>query len=147
MFDITNLIEKLNGHFEGELELSENGQAIYAQKQHIVQLIKMLKEEFNYTRLIDITSVDYEVRYEVVYHLINNEMKLIAIKVKFEKEDNVIPSIVSIWKAADPQEREIYDLMGIVFEGHENLTRILCPDDFVGHPLQKNFKLDKVSRF
>ena len=147
MFDITNLFEKLNNHFEGQLELSEGGQAIYAKKQHVVQLLKLLKEKFNYTRLIDITSVDYEDCYEVVYHLINNEMQLLAIKVKLQKDDNIIPSIVSIWKAADPQEREVYDLMGIVFEGHENLTRILCPDDFVGHALLKSFKLDKVSRF
>jgi NADH-quinone oxidoreductase subunit C len=58
-----------------------------------------------------------------------------------------MPSIVSLWMAADPQEREVYDMMGIIFEGHGNLTRILCPDDFEGHPLQKSFKLDKVSRF
>ncbi len=147
MFDITNLLEKLNSNFEGQLELSENCQAIYAKRHHIVKLLQMLKDKYNYTRLVDITSADYEDRYEVVYHLTDNKTELLAIKVKLEKDDNVIPSIVSIWKAADPQEREIYDLMGIVFEGHGNLTRILCPDDFEGHALQKSYKLDRVSRF
>jgi NADH-quinone oxidoreductase subunit C len=147
MIDITNLLDKLNGNFEGQLELSENGQAIYVKRQHIVQLLQALKENYNYARLVDITSADYEDRYEVVYHLTDNQAALLAIKVKLEKDDNVIPSIVSIWKAADTQEREIYDLMGIIFEGHGNLTRILCPDDFIGHPLQKSYKIDKVSRF
>jgi NADH-quinone oxidoreductase subunit C len=147
MFDITNLLEKLNSNFEGELQLSENGQAIYAKTQHIVQLLQTLKEKYNYIRLVDITAVDYEDRYEVVYHLTDNETALLAIKVKLQKDNNIIPTIVSIWEAANTQEREIYDLMGIVFEGHGNLTRILCPDDFVGHPLQKSYKLNKVSRF
>jgi NADH-quinone oxidoreductase subunit C len=52
-----------------------------------------------------------------------------------------MPSISSVWKAADCMEREEYDLMGIVFTGHPNLKRILLADDFVGHPLRKDFKL------
>lgn len=147
MFNITSLFEKLNVRFNGQVELPEGGQAIYAKREIIVEVLKMLKEETDFYRLADITSVDYEDRYEVLYHLLDNQANLLAIKVKLDKNDNVIPSIVSVWKAADPQEREVYDLMGIIFEGHGNLTRILCPDDFVGHPLQKSFKLDKVSRF
>lgn len=147
MIDMISLVEKLNVRFEGKLELSENGQSIYANKQNIVQLLQTLKEEFGFIRLVDITSVDYIERYEVVYHLTNDAIELLPIKVKLEKDDNAIPSIMSIWVAADPMEREVYDLMGIVFEGRENLTRILTPEDFVGHPLQKSFKLDKVSRF
>lgn len=147
MFNITSLVEKLNNQFGGQVELAENGQSIFAKREHIVNLLKALKEQHGYKRLIDLTAVDYEANYEVVYHLINDEMQLLAIRVKLDKNDSVIPSITSIWEAANSQEREAYDLMGITFEGHNNLTRILCPDDFVGHPLQKSFKLDKVSRF
>jgi NADH-quinone oxidoreductase subunit C len=147
MIDMNNMIEKLNIPFKETLEPSENGQAIYAKKEHIVKLIKFLKDEFNYIILADITSADYEDRFEVVYHLLNEKFELLAVKVKLEKSDSTIPSITSIWKAADPQEREVFDLMGIVFEDHGNLKRILCPDDFVGHPLQKSFKLNTVSRF
>jgi NADH-quinone oxidoreductase subunit C len=147
MINVADLVEKLNIQFEDELELSENGQAIYVVKKQLLKLLQILKEEFNYRRLTDITSVDYEDRYEVVYHLFNDEGKLLSTKVKLEKNDNSIPSIVSIWKSANEQEREVYDLMGITFEGHKNLKRILCPDDFVGHPLQKSFKLDIVKRF
>lgn len=147
MFNITSLFEKLNSRLKEKAELPEGGQAIYVKRESIIELLKTIKEETNFKRLADITSVDYEDRYEVVYHLLDDEANLLKIVVKLEKNDMVIPSIVGLWKAADSQEREVYDLMGIVFEGHGNLTRILCPDDFVGHPLQKSFKLDKVSRF
>lgn len=147
MADLTNLIEKLKDKLKCDLQLSENGQAIYSERNTIVQLIKLLKEEFDYWMLEDVTAVDYEANYEVVYHLANKNAELLAIKVKLDKENSSIPSVSSIFKAADVMEREIFDLMGIVFEGHGNLKRILCPEDFVGHPLQKSFKLDRVDRF
>lgn len=147
MVDINNLLEKLNKHFNGQLELSENGQVIYAKREDIVEVMNLLKSDLGFKRLADITCADYEENYEVIYHLLNEKAELIAIKVRLQKDDMEIPTITSVWKAADPQEREIYDLMGIIFKGHGNLTRILCVDDFVGHPLQKSFKLDKVSRF
>lgn len=147
MIDINVLVEKLNESFKGRLELSENGQAVIAKREDIVEVLKTLKEKFNYIRLMDETSVDYEDRFEVVYHLMNDEIKLLEVKVKLDKNDNKIPSITSLWRYADNMEREIYDLMGIVFEGHENLKRILNPEDFEGHPLQKSFKLDIVERF
>ncbi|WP_055667181.1 NADH-quinone oxidoreductase subunit C [Desnuesiella massiliensis] len=150
MIDMTHLLEKLNNTLGGQLSLSENGQAIQVKKEQLVVLMKTLKEDFKYWMLADITSADYEGWYEVVYHLLNDNAELLCIKIKIEKVDNVtpsIPSISSLWKAADPQEREIFDLMGIFFDGHGNLKRILCPEDFVGHPLQKSYKLNPVSRF
>jgi NADH-quinone oxidoreductase subunit C len=147
MVDINNLLEELNKHFNGQLVLSENGQTIYVTRENIVEALKLLKEELGFGRLADITSADYEDHYEVIYHLLNVKAELLAVKVKLQRDDMEIPTITPVWKAADPQEREIYDLMGITFKGHGNLTRILCVDDFVGHPLQKSFKLDKVNRF
>lgn len=150
MANIADLMEKLNIPMKGQLTSSENGQAIFVKKEQLVDLMKILKEDFKYWLLTDITSADYNEYYEVVYHLMGDAAELLCIKVKLEKADNdetSVPSIVSIWKAADAQEREIFDLMGITFEGHGNLKRILCPDDFVGHPLRKSFKLDPVSRF
>lgn len=150
MANIADLMEKLNIPMKGQLTSSENGQAIFVKKEQLVDLMKILKEDFKYWLLTDITSADYSEYYEVVYHLMGDAAELLCIKVKLEKADNdepSVPSIVSIWKAADAQEREIFDLMGITFEGHGNLKRILCPDDFVGHPLRKSFKLDPVSRF
>lgn len=147
MVDIGILLDKLNKNFNNQLQLSENGQAIYSSKDIIAEVMKLLKEDLGFIRLVDITAVDYMDYYEVVYHLVNDKIELLSVKAKLAKDDSEIPTITSVWKAAESQEREIYDLMGIVFKGHGNLTRILCPDDFVGHPLQKSFKLDKVSRF
>lgn len=147
MIDASNLVEKLNIILKGKVELSENGQAIYSNRENIAGVLKTLKEKFNYVRLMDVTAVDYEDRFEVVYHLLNDEVELLAVKVKLEKSDNVMPSAASVWIYAEEMEREIYDLMGIVFEGHENLKRIFNTEDFIGHPLQKSFKLDVVSRF
>lgn len=147
MIDIASIVEKLNVSFKDQIELPEAGQAIYVKRETILDVLKALKEELDFKRLIDVTSADYEDRFEVVYHLINGNMELLAVKVKLEKNDYKTPSIVSIWRYASPMEREVYDLMGIVFEGHENLTRILNSEDFAGHPLQKSYKLDVVSRF
>ena len=148
MANVSQLIEKLNSHFNGTLELSEDEQAIYVQKENIVNVLQTLKESHNYFMLADLTCVDYEDRFEVVYHLVLKEnADLLRVKVKLPKEAPKIASAVPVWKAADVQEREAYDLMGIVFEGHPDMKRILLSDDFVGHPLRKDFKLETVSRF
>lgn len=147
MIDIESIAEKLKVSFKGQAELSEIRQSIYAKRESIIAVLKALKEEFKFIWLADVTSADYEDRFEMVYHLVNDEMMLLAVKVKLEKSDIIMPSIASVWKYAYSMEREVYDLMGIVFEGHENLKRILNPEDFEGHPLQKSFKFDVVSRF
>jgi len=62
-----------------------------------------------------------------------------AVRVVADRDNPVIPSVASIWPAADWHEREAYDMMGIVFENHPDLCRILCPDDWEGHPLRKDY--------
>jgi len=68
------------------------------------------------------------------------ERQAFAVKVVVPRDDPHIPSVADVWPAAAWHEREAYDLMGIVFDGHPNLTRILCPDDWVGHPLRKDYE-------
>ena len=95
--------------------------------------------EFNY--LNDITAVDYWDYFEVVYQLtsIIHNHKL-AVKTRLKgREDLVLPSVVGVYKGADFQEREIFDLMGIEFEGHPNLKRIMLWEGFNGHPLRKDY--------
>lgn len=91
--------------------------------------------------LVSVTGVDWKDRLEAVYHVYSTENhKKVAIKVTAENEH--IPSVTPVWPAADWHEREAYDLFGIIFDGHPNLTRILMPSDWVGHPMRKDYKVE-----
>lgn len=98
-------------------------------------------------------KVDWEPHLEVVYHLSSTKTKqTLVLKVKVprwknEAEDDdgerqlpEVPSLSSIWRTADWHEREVYDLSGVNFLGHPNLRRILCPEDWIGHPLRKDYQ-------
>ena len=85
--------------------------------------------------------MDYIESFELVYRLLsmrNNHSVIIKSRC-YGREELAVPSVVSIWQGADFQEREIWDLMGIRFEGHPNLKRILLWEGFPGHPLRKDY--------
>ena len=98
---------------------------------------------FNY--LVSLTSVDYIDYFEVVYRLVSmRHNHSVVIKTRaFEREEPAVPSVVSVWLGADFQEREVYDLMGVRFQGHPNLKRIMLWEGFEGHPLRKDFILNR----
>ncbi|MBF6590729.1 MAG: NADH-quinone oxidoreductase subunit C [Ktedonobacterales bacterium] len=104
-----------------------------------------------YDFLADITAVDWlerEPRYDVVYHLLSLATRaVVRLKVRVgdgETPSPEVASVTGIWPAADWYEREIYDLFGIRFAGHPNLTRILMPLDWVGYPLRKDYPLTGI---
>ena len=83
-------------------------------------------------------------RFEVVYHLYSlRHNHRVRIKVLVEEKDPVVPSLAGLWAAADWYEREVWDMFGIRFEGHPNLKRILMYEEFVGHPLRKDYPVNK----
>lgn len=98
--------------------------------------------QLQYIFLVSITGVDYlgrQPRFEVVYHLrsfVNQH--LVVLKVGAEEEHPHVPSIVALWPTATYQEREAYDMLGIIFDGHPDLQRILMPEDWDGHPQRKD---------
>ena len=96
--------------------------------------------------LSDITAVDkfpIEPRFELNYHLLSLERRArLRLKVRLAGQDPVVPSMVPVWPAANWHEREAYDLMGIRFEGHPDLRRILMPDDWEGYPLRKDYPVE-----
>jgi len=95
---------------------------------------------FDYLSLI--SAVDYKEKgFQVVYHLLSlMANKKLVVKVDAPERDNpVVPSVVSVWPTANFHEREAWDLMGVRFEGHPNLKRILMREDWVGHPLRKDY--------
>ncbi|MEN6351154.1 MAG: NADH-quinone oxidoreductase subunit C [Syntrophomonas sp.] len=108
---------------------------------HLLDVMGHLKERAGFNYLANLTAVDYKEEFEIVYHLytIPGNRKL-GVKTRVSREKPVLPSVFSIWVAADWQEREIFDLFGIGFIGHPNLARILLPDEFEGYPLRKDFR-------
>jgi NADH-quinone oxidoreductase subunit C len=90
-----------------------------------------------------ITGVDYpdDKRIVVVYHLFSYRQKhRVVLKAFLDREDPVMPTLVNVWSVANWQERECFDLIGVLFEGHPDLRRLLMPDDWEGHPLRKDFE-------
>ena len=111
--------------------------------EELTALAGTLRNEYGFNHLANLASVDYMDSFEIVYHLYSiPDNRKIVVKVRVPREKPEVDSVFSIWPAADWQEREIYDLMGITFKGHPNLVRILMPDDYTEHPLRKDFKLE-----
>lgn len=91
--------------------------------------------------LRNLSGTDQETHLEVVYHLISLSTKHdYCVKVKTDREQGAIPSVTAVWSTANWNEREVYDLLGVDFTGHPNMTRIMLPDDWVGYPLRKDYE-------
>ena len=97
--------------------------------------------EFGLNYLTSVTGVDYLEYFEIVYHLLSMESKqTLVVKARCHSRENPeLPSVTPLWKGADFQEREIYDLLGVRFKGHPNLKRIVMWEGFEGHPLRKDY--------
>lgn len=97
--------------------------------------------DLDFDFLTHITGTDYYEYLEVVYQLTSLKHNHgLVLKVRcYDRDNPVLPSVYSVWKAADFQEREIFDLLGISFEGHPNLRRIVLWEGFEGYPLRKDF--------
>ncbi len=117
--------------------------AVVVGSKSLYQVAEFLKStsglDFDY--LNDLTAVDYLDYFEVVYHLtsLKHNHSLVLKTRCYEREKSIVSSVVSLWRAADFQEREVYDLMGITFEGHPNLKRLLLWEGFAGHPLRRDY--------
>lgn len=128
---------------KGEVKEELSEVVVEVSPDKFIQLAEILRsDKYKFDLLTNLTAVDYPENFVVVYHLrsLENKNKL-TIRVAVDKDNPKLPSAFSVWPAADWQEREVYDLFGIVFSGHPELTRILLPDDFEGYPLRKDYKL------
>ena len=97
-----------------------------------------------YDHLALITAVDYRDRIELVYHLERSSTNFEILTVKTDVNDSTVDSVTSLWESANWDEREQYDMMGLVFRGHPDLKRILLPEGWVGYPLRKDYDLSKT---
>jgi NADH-quinone oxidoreductase subunit C len=143
----------LCGRFEGAVFRDSHGQpVVHLDREHWADAATMLRDDEQFTTCLDVTAVDHltdaerpvvpgvdPARFEVVANFLshprNRRIRLIA---QVPADDPTIASITPIYPGVDFAERETYDMFGIEFAGHPELTRILMPDDWVGHPLRKD---------
>ncbi|NHN33825.1 NADH-quinone oxidoreductase subunit C [Paenibacillus agricola] len=116
---------------------------IVVKNEHWARVALLLKQhcelKLNYLR--NVSGIDQETHMEVAYHLLAIDTKYeVCVKVKTSRETPSIASVALIWPTANWNEREIYDLLGIDFPGHPDLRRIMMSDDWVGHPLRKDYE-------
>ena len=135
--------DKLEQQFPGSVvESSEN--SLIVKGESLLDIASFLKTtpDFSFDYLTSVTAVDYHSYFEVVYQLtstVHNHSLVLEVQ-SYERDNPALPSVVSLWRGADFQEREIYDLMGIKFEGHPNLKRIFLWEGFPGNPLRKDYQ-------
>lgn len=150
--DPLQIAKMIEERFPGQVlgMMTHAGQvAVMLRKERIRDICLFLRDEpaIRMDHLADLTAVDYSAypgdsgpRFEVVYNMISTIYRhRIRLKVRVPNDDPRIDTVSSVWKTANWHERETYDLMGIIFTGHPDLRRILLPEDWVGHPLRKEY--------
>ncbi|MFN2506640.1 MAG: NADH-quinone oxidoreductase subunit C [Acidimicrobiales bacterium] len=137
--------------------LSHGQLVVFPDRASYVDLVRTLAKE-GYQMCVDLCGVDYLIhrartlppgvqpeRFEVVVNLLSFDLpRRIRIRVQVPEGDPTIPSLFELHPGTEAQERETYDMFGIVFTGHPDLTRILMPDDWEGHPLRKDYGVGRI---
>ena len=144
LHELGAMIEARNPDAVRGFEVAHGELTVRVSVAHIVAIIEFLKTNSacGFSTLIDITAIDYparDKRFDVVYHLLSMyQNHRIRIKCAV-REDQIVPSIVSVHPSANWFEREVFDMYGILFSGHPDLRRLLTDYGFQGHPLRKDF--------
>jgi NADH-quinone oxidoreductase subunit C len=144
---LARLRERFGAESIGASEFRDN-RRFHVPAERLFEVVKTLKEEFGCDLLAELGGADYlqypnaKDRYGVWYVLVNTATgERLIVKTFTNDPDPVLPSVFSLWRGADWMEREIYDMYGVVFEGHPDLRRILLPDEFAAFPLRKDYPL------
>jgi len=141
------IVDRLRARFGGNIgdfDDKAGDPFVYVQPDAIDEVCGHLKndEALAFDVLSSLSGVDYPKTstIQVVYHLYSYRHRhMIVLKVNASRGDPVIRTVAGVWRAANWHEREIFDLLGVRFEGHPDLRRLLMPEDWVGHPLRKDF--------
>ena len=151
---MTNLHTKLQECFPNaitDIHVQCGDETAYVKRENLFEVAQFLKTniDFEMNVLMDLTAVDglwldWSPRFEMVYHFYSLRYNhRLRIKVKVGETDPVVASLVSLWPIANWLEREVWHMFGIQFEGHPNLKRLLMYEEFVGHPLRKDYPIAK----
>ncbi len=134
--------EKIGGQLPGAI-VGHDDYTVFINRESVLKVCLFLNKtaglDFNY--LINLSGVDYLDYFEVVYHLASlKHNHTLVLKTRcYDRENPSVPSVTSVWQGADFQEREVYDLLGIRFEGHANMKRIFLWEGFQGYPLRRDY--------
>ena len=133
-------------HFPGVVQAADRAghEGYVVQADQLLEVAQHIRDEMGFDFLSGVTAADYagDGYYEVVYHAFSTEAGggPLVFKARADVANPVVPSLVSIWPGAEFQEREVWDLMGVRFDGHPDLRRILMWEGFEGHPLRKDYR-------
>lgn len=147
MMDSAALITRLEAALGGGWEAggATDQPTLFVPADRLLEAGRFLRDDpgLRFTLLADLTAVDWlprEPRFEVVYHLVSIEHRgRLRLKVPVSDVSPSLPTIADVWPAAGWMEREVWDLFGIVFDGHPDLRRLIMPEDWEGHPLRKDY--------
>lgn len=138
--DIKNAILEAAPQGIAAADYSEGTITLKIQPDVLLAVCERLHSDHGFDYLADITAIDWRDRIELVYRMTNLSTNAKAVvRVDLDRDAPQVASIVSVWKGADFQEREVFDLMGVHFTDRPGLDRILLPADWQGHPLRKDY--------
>jgi NADH-quinone oxidoreductase subunit C len=140
--NVVDIVKKLSSLFPDAGVAAEKN-AVIVDSKSLYPVAEYLKntEGFDFDYLANLTSVDFVDYFEVVYNLVSlTHNHGLTLKTRcFDREKPSVPSVINLWRTADYQEREIYDLMGITFQGHPTMKRLFLWEGFEGHPLRRDY--------
>lgn len=140
------VISALQSRLGAELQEQHGESTLMLPAEIITKAAEILRNEFQFDMLIDITAVDYwpqdKPRYHVVYHFLSTTSNLLLrLRSPLDGSTASISTLANLYPNANWYEREVWDMFGIRFEGHPDLRRIVMPSDWAGHPLRKDYPL------
>lgn len=149
MADQEALLNELQARFAATAWDAFRGQRrVVIARERLFDALRWLKEDQGFDMLVDVTCVDYlryrnaTDRFGLTYLLANTATnERLIVRAMLNEPDLVVPSVTSLWEAANWMEREVWDMFGIRFEGHPDLRRILLPETFDAHPLRKDYPM------
>ena len=133
--------------------------AVFVPRERLADIVMELRDEHAFNMCVDVTAVDYAAyesprrlpesaepeRFELVVGLLSmRDRSRLRLRVQVPEDDPVVPSLFDVHPGTEALEREVYDMFGIGFDGHPDLTRILMPEDWEGHPLRKDYSVGRI---
>ncbi len=142
----SEIYKRLKRHFgkkAGEFKETAGGPLVELGPEGLREVMTHLRRErdLNFDSLMCLSGVDKGEKLAVVYHLCSTPFNVkLTVRAVIDRENPTIPTVEDLWPCANWHEREAYDMFGVNFEGHSDLRRILCPDDWEGHTLRKDYE-------